>query len=136
MSYNNSNLTQQFTFLVYNFLIISWRIESYMFFVEEYNKIKYSYNTDFQKVSVSIHPLLSFYCVLEDFMHQIFIFIIHDWSERSHLRSWVLSIVLVYQKVIKSFFKLYFSFLWSFIRSKNFEQFYWIPSLLLGGEGL
>ena len=70
-----------------------------------------------------------------DLLNQIFIFIIHHCFERNYLCSRVLSIVLVYRKIILRLFKLYFFFFfWSFTRSRNFEQFYWILSLLLGSE--
>ena len=80
-----------------------------MVYVDESNKIKYSFNTIFQKKLLSYLRLLSsFNLVLFDLISQILIFDIHHCSEKSHISSRVLSIVLVYQKVIIWFFKLYF----------------------------
>ena len=83
-----------------------------MLFVDKSNKIKYSFYTVFIKKSFC--NIFAFYLffnrVFLVLLNQIFILNIHDCSERNHLRIQVFSIVLVYQKVIIRFFKLYFSF--------------------------
>ena len=123
---NSSILTQQScrqqsTLLCLQIFITSWRIESDMFFVDESNKIRYSYNTVFQKCFCDhLRLLSSLYCVLSDLMNQIFILNIHHSFERSHLCSRMLSIIIVYKKVINRFFKLYLSFWWSFAEVKKF----------------
>ena len=61
-------------------------------------------------IRLNLRLLTSFSCVLLDFINQIFISMIHDCSETSHLWIRMLSIVLVCQKFIIRFFKLYFPF--------------------------
>ena len=87
LTYNNQFL------LVWRFYIASWRIESYMLFFNISNKLRYSFNTGFQKSFCKHLQLLSsFYCVLLDMMNQIFILNIHRCFEKSHLPNRMFSI--------------------------------------------
>ena len=87
----------------------------------------------FKKVYISIFTF-SLYSVLSDLMNQIFIFNIHDCSERSHLGNRVLSITIVYQKVITNFLNYFFLFVvfcWSKeIFNSSIEYFHF--SMVIG----
>ena len=87
-------------------------------FVDESNKIKYSYNTIFKNFLFAF-SLFFLYSVLSDLMNQIFILNIHDCSESSYLRSLMLSIVLVYQKFVIRFYEI---FLWAFAEVNFFHS--------------
>ena len=57
-----------------------------------------------KETSVIIRLLTTFNLVLLDLLYQIFILIIHDYSERSYLIIRVISVVMACQKVIIRFF--------------------------------
>ena len=129
LSDNNSNLIKNLAWnnlLRFVFWFLWFRRELNLTCFSLMNLIKLSTLSIlyFKKSQISYH-LPSFSRILSDLMNQIFIFIIHDCSKSSHLRSQVLSIVIVYKKVIKRLL-IYIFFLWSLAEEKKIKQFYWI----------
>ena len=125
---------QQPTPLCFQIFIVYWRIESYMFLSMNLIRLNilsilFFYQKSFCNIFVLCLLISALYL-----LNQIFILIIHHYFKSNYLRIWVFSIFN--QKVIiKFFFNYIFPLYWSFTRSINFEQFYWITSLLLSAEG-